>query len=69
MPVAVIAFNMLLDKNENNIISLNDKVDRNACVSLILDPCYKVDSFDLTDWGRELKVQSLVKLKNIYKEN
>ena len=38
------------------------------CVSLVLDPRHKLESFDLTHWGRDLKNETLKKFKNIFKE-
>lgn len=36
------------------------------CISLILDPRHKAETFDLTPWGTELKESSLRKFEEIY---
>jgi len=96
LPLVIVAFNMLLDKIENTIKSLNDKkgrcqTDENLfwafqaardklikyydktnwiyCVVLLLDPRHKLETFNLTNWGKELLCQSLEKFKEIYKES
>lgn len=38
-------------------------------VCLILDPRHKVYSFDLTSWGKELKLEAESKFEKIYKES
>lgn len=39
------------------------------CISLILDPRYKIEGFDATTWGKELKNCSISKFEDIYKSN
>jgi len=36
------------------------------CISLILDPRHKAETFDLTAWGTEIKERSLRKFEEIY---
>lgn len=38
------------------------------CVSLIFDPRHKIESFDLTEWGKEIKDFTLEKFKTIFKQ-
>jgi len=38
------------------------------CVSLILDPRHKIEAFDKTAWGRDLKDLSVTKFEEIFKE-
>jgi len=38
------------------------------CVSLILDPRHKIETFDKTAWGRDLKDLSVAKFEEIFKE-
>ena len=37
------------------------------CVALILDPKHKIEYFDATTWGRELKKQTIEKFERLYK--
>lgn len=36
------------------------------CISLILDPRHKAETFDLTAWGTEIKERSLRKFEEIH---
>lgn len=38
------------------------------CSTLVLDPRHKVETFDLTPWGKELKRESLKKFEEVYQE-
>lgn len=38
------------------------------CVSLILDPRFKYQGFDKTEWGQELKNQSVKKFEQLFRE-
>lgn len=44
-----------------------DKTNWVYCVVLILDPRYKLESFDTTNWGKEIKASSFEVFKNIFK--
>ena len=37
------------------------------CISLILDPRHKIQCFDTTSWGKEMKVQTINKFESLYK--
>jgi len=37
------------------------------CASLILDPRHKIDTFDLTSWGKEMKEESIKQFLEFYK--
>lgn len=39
------------------------------CISLILDPKHKVEGFDATTWGKNLKDCSISKFEYVYKNN
>lgn len=94
LPVAVIAFNCLLDKIEKKCFELDNKNQRDGtdeklieafqagknklikhyhkcnwvyCVSLVLDPRVKAEGLSLTEWGREMKQETLKKFRSIYK--
>lgn len=96
LPLAIIAFNMLLDRIERMMFVLNDKIDRTNvdeiliksfqaardkivqhfqktnwvyCAVLVLDPRHKVETFDSTSWGRELKEASITFFEEMYKNN
>ena len=36
------------------------------CVSLILDPRHKLDCFDFTEWGKDMKDKSIEKFESLY---
>lgn len=38
------------------------------CSDLILNPRHKLETFNLTSWGREIKKESFLKFKGIYKK-
>lgn len=38
------------------------------CASLVLDPRHKVDTFELTDWGKQMKTQSLQIFHDVFKQ-
>lgn len=94
LPVAVVAFNILLDRLENHINTLNPRDDLsdaeeqvlNSCISgrskllkhysktnwiycasLILDPRHKVEGFNLSSWGREMKEKSIDCFEKLFK--
>ena len=93
LPMAVIAFNCLLDKIEKKSFELDRKEDRKEvdeklifafqkgrdkllkhynkcnwiyCVSLVLDPRIKAEGLDFTQWGREMKDETLNKFRSLY---
>lgn len=37
------------------------------CASLILDPRHKIETFDLTSWGKEIKAESIKQFLELYK--
>jgi len=39
-----------------------------CCLVLILDPRHKVETFNLTKWGKEIVDETLKKFKNVFKE-
>lgn len=87
LPYVIVAFNMLLDKIENKMQTLNrtdklfnayqagrDKLLKHYqksnwiyCICLVLDPRHKIESFNATTWGKEMKDQSVKKFEDLYK--
>jgi len=59
------AFQAARDK----LIKYYNKTNWIYCVVLLLDPRHKLETFNLTNWGKELLCQSLEKFKEIYKES
>ena len=55
-----------LQTGKDKIIKHYKKTNWIHCVSLILDPRHKLEGFDATPWGRELKNMSLKKFKSLY---
>lgn len=52
----------------NKLLKHYKKCNWLYCVSLILDPRHKVETFDVTSWGKELKEQSLSKFYDLFKQ-
>jgi len=59
----ILGFQVARDK----ILKHYKKTNWIYCVSLILDPRHKAETFDLTLWGVEIKNMSLKNFKVIYK--
>lgn len=59
---------LTLQTGINKILKNYHKTNWISCTALILDPRYKLETFDLTDWGRDLKVETEKKFRKIYKE-
>ncbi|XP_051157863.1 uncharacterized protein LOC127279509 [Leptopilina boulardi] len=96
LPIVIVGLNMLIDKLEKSIETLDSKLDqelmdnkiKNAlqcalgklmkhytktnwvyCAVLVLDPRFKLETFYMTDWGREMVKWSIFKFEDIYKKD
>lgn len=58
---------MALQSARNKILKHYNKTNWIYCVALILDPRHKLDSFNLTQWGQDMKQTAVSKFENIYK--
>ncbi|XP_043461049.1 uncharacterized protein LOC122497809 isoform X1 [Leptopilina heterotoma] len=56
-----------LETGIESLLKYYDKTNWVYCVVLILDPRYKLESFDATNWGKEIKASSFEVFKNIFK--
>ncbi|XP_015118459.1 uncharacterized protein LOC107042094 [Diachasma alloeum] len=63
--ILIEAFQAARDK----IIKHYNKTNWVYCAALILDPRHKVSTFEQTQWGREMKEESLAFFERMYKEN
>jgi len=53
----------------DKLLKYHQKTNWMYCVSLILDPRHKSETFEKTSWGKELVVESLNKFKTIFRKN
>jgi len=53
----------------DKLLKYYQKTNWMYCVSLILDPRHKSETFEKTSWGKELVVESLNKFKTIFRKN
>lgn len=57
-----------LQAARDKIVKHYSKTNWIYCVALILDPRHKTETFNFTNWGKDLKAQAISKLENLYKE-
>ena len=58
---------MALQAGRDKILKHYQKTNWISCVASILDPKHKVETFDLSEWGSELKDPSFKYFKKLYK--